>query len=258
MMNEGANTAPTQNVGTEVVSQEQPSNVSVSASKVENTDIKSAETTSTEEKILKQSEVDKIVAHEKQRAAEKAKREALQEIEQKNFQAAQYQQQQIQSGAVDGNAPLTRNDLLKMQQEQQALAQKHAVEEINSVFVQKIDSIKNADPTFEKEVLANLPGSFDMRVRHALNGLDNASDVMREFANHPSKYNDVVAGLNSENPAWGFNVLYKLSNSIKVNKEALSKPVAKAPLDQIIPSPTGKDSGKMTKEQMRKDPKYRW
>jgi ABC-type transporter MlaC component len=205
-----------------------------------------------EEKVLTQTEVNKIVAREKREAREKA----LQEIEQKSLSVMQNHQNQINSGQIDGNKPLTFNDIVKIQQENAQKAQEAFVAEVQNTFVQKLDSFKNEDPNFVKEVLANIPADINLAVVQGLNGLDNAADVLREMANHPVKYENIqVAARN--NPQWGLRELYKLSNSIKANKEALKQPKAEPPLSQIKQSPTGKDSGKLTIQELRRLPQYR-
>ncbi len=195
---------------------------------------------SSSEKMIPQSQVDKIVQTAKLSAAEKARRETEEQYKQ-HFSS---QQNANQDNA--GNIPANLEDAFrsyskKMQQEQAHLArqqeeqmQMQKAQEIASQFVSKLNKAKSKyedyNEVFEDLELVNIPGTVQFA-----NELDNTEDVMYELAKDPRKLAEIES-LTRLSAGKAKKELQKISASIKQNQQAASSKKASAPLSHVSQS----------------------
>jgi len=197
-----------------------------------------------QEKLLKQSEVNEIVGFVRKEAAERARREALAEL----------QKTQTVNNDRDLNSVDLNDDRIRkiISEENERAANQAVANKIAMEFTQKMISAKNKYPDFEEVVtqldLPNVP-----EIVHWTNSLDNTADVMYDIAKNPSKFANVLM-LAQRAPHLAQAELQRLSSSIKKNQEAQAQAQPKEPLSQINPSSAGMDNGKMSLSDLKKAP----
>jgi hypothetical protein len=209
-----------------------------------------------EEKLLPQSEVNEIVGKAKREAAEKAKRDAFLELQKAT--AANSPNIAPQVGIpINGqaaNAPqLTQEQIIAIaDQRAQIQAQQQARNfidgQIASEFMAKINLAKQKIPDFDKNVYDKLGlGKVPIPLINVFNTVDNPGEVLKEMADNPSKFSDVMNAYvwNPENPELARTVILRISESIKQNEAAKATPQAPEPLSQVKPSTTGTDNGSL-------------
>jgi len=197
-----------------------------------------------QEKMIPQSQVNKIAAREAKQAAEKARRELAAEYEQRNVQ------QQV------AETPVTPNmgGMIQMTPEQferqlYAAAQKMSTQSVANKMAQDFESKINAeiesDPDF-----GDLYDSLNITAHPELviwmNGMDNSAKVVKDLAQNPTKFANILMLAKSGMGQLAERELKKLSESIKTNMAAQSQSLAKPPLDQLSPSNIGADNGEMS------------
>jgi hypothetical protein len=196
--------------------------------------------TPSEEKLLKQSEVNKVVGGAKAEAYERGRREAL------AIAKAQADKEAVKPIVADKKVTLSEDELYKLvESHSEDLAARKRANEVASQFVGKMQAGMQKHKDFESVVgvldIPNLPGTM---IDFA-NSMDNTADVMYELGKNPSKFASVLM-LSHSNPGMAKKEFEKLSNSIKRNQEALeneAKTKVNEPLNQIKPSIAGTDSG---------------
>jgi hypothetical protein len=184
------------------------------------------------EKMVPQSEVDKVAGSVRKEGYEKGRREALAEL-----QAAQVQAQ--------SHGGLTPEEVRKIaieatQAQQQDAANLAVAQKIIGEVTTKLNAGYQKFSDFEP-VVKTLKLNESPLLFKALNAVDNADEVayeiakssrkrllMKQASRSPADYDDLVEEIRN------------ISESIKTNKTALSnaKPV-KQPLGQVKPSSTG-------------------
>ena len=200
-----------------------------------------------EEKVLKQSEVNELVGRVKHEAYAKGLREA-------QMQAAPAQQPQ--AGSMGGMPQITEDHVRQMiADEAQKQTHMAAVHNTLSNFVQQMGAGKGKYSDFD-ETVANL-GDFK-NIPHVVQlatDTGHAEDVMYELGRNPGKVASLTT-LAYINPHLAKVEMKKLSDSIKSNQEAAKTPSADEPLSQSKPSTTvGSDNGSYSVRDFRK--KYR-
>lgn len=194
--------------------------------------------TTEQEKMIPQSQVNKLMARQKREAEERTRRE--------------YEQRQQSAAMAQNNTPLTAQQTYELVQ-RQFLTQK--AQEIEQQFRQKIDAATYSDPEF-----ADLYDSLNLENNPSLgplvmwaNEMDNTADVLKEIAKNPAKFANILMLLQSA-PALAKREMAALSSSIKTNREALKQKQAKPPLEQLKPSTTVTSSGnkKWTVSELRR------
>jgi hypothetical protein len=214
------------------------------------------------EKMLSQSEVDKLVGKLKHESYEKGLRDAqlktqadqlaLSQIERNNSNYSEKESQEhVTDVTTDG---LKSNDQIRqlIREESEKQTQLAIAQRVANEFVQKISAAKDSnkyDDFEEKITQLNLP-SIPHIVGWA-NSLDNTADVLYDIAKDPVKYANVLM-LSQTAPHLAVAQLQKLSNSIKENEIAAKQPTAAEPLSQLKPSTTGTNSGTMSVQDLRK------
>lgn len=196
------------------------------------------------EKMISQSEVDKLVVGVKKGAYEKAERDMM----------AERQKQSADQPSQDAVSP---DNIRKMiNEEAKKMAEIHRGQGIINDFSQKILDGKEQYEDYE-EVVAPLrlaetmdEGTFASFIRNA-NDIPNPADMLYEIGKNPSKLGELTRTL-KETPHLAPQVFKRLSDSIIANKEAVSAKKVKEPLSQVENSYTGIDSGDGTVSDYRK------
>lgn len=199
------------------------------------------------ERMVPQSEVDKVVGAVKHSAYEKAKQELMMQ-QQANPQGAQLEAQGALSKEAIEAMILEKTQALQMQQARQLEA-----ERVVGEFVSKMDMGKTEYEDFEDTVkdvdFSEIPGIVKLS-----NEMPNTHDIWYELAKNPYKIGNLELLL-SKSPALARKEMMRLSASIEENKKARSQVSAREPLSQMKPSSnTSVDSSKMTLADMKRQP----
>lgn len=197
------------------------------------------------EKMVPQSQVNKIVAREKRLEREKAMREVQSQMERQQLA-------QTPPANLEPLGQMTHADLQRhIQKAAYDMSQRAVVDRIASEFQSKISTAVEADPEF-----ADAFGKLNIENHGELvlwtNSLDNTAEVLKDLAKNPAKLSNVLMLAKS-----GFNdlaqeELKKLSTSIKMNEAAKKQPKAPEPLNQLKPSMVAGNSGEMSVSDFRK------
>ncbi|NTU69252.1 hypothetical protein HGB13_00265 [bacterium] len=196
-----------------------------------------------QEKLLKQSEVNEIVGAVRKEAAERARREALTELQQQNKNDVN----SLQRINVDDERVRRL-----IAEENEKAANKAVANKIAMEFTQKLIAAKDKYQDFEQTVAQIDLLSIPEIVRWT-NSLDNTAEVIYDIAKNPSKFANILM-LQQHSPHFALSELQKLSTSIKKNQEAQSMAQPKEPLSQVNPSSAGIDNGKMSLRDLKKAP----
>lgn len=202
------------------------------------------------EKMLAQSEVDRIVYGNKMEAHERGKREGL----------AEARATADLPGKVDpqtDQVTLSKAELKQLVEDTATeQSQKEQADRVVRQFVGKLQlgmqKYSDFDETVSKLNIVNLPPALIDLVT----SLDNTADVVYELAKNPSKFSSVLNLCNTSLPL-AYDELTRLSDSIKKNHDAANQSQAKPnePLDQAKPSNVGTDNDKnMSVSELRKQP----
>lgn len=210
------------------------------------------------EKMLSQSDVNKIVGRTRQEERERMEREFArrQQGQQNSATSSASPQAQTVQQSQQGIGGMPAVDEDRVRQLYREEAERHAYEAMNNRvandFVSKIDSAKNKYQDFDQVTedlkIMNLP----MNYVHIFNEFDNAGDMLYDLGKNPEKLGPIVPLF--YDPVLAKKALRKLSESIKANEAALQHKPANQPLSQVTASPTGVDSGKSTISDLRKQP----
>lgn len=197
-----------------------------------------------QEKMIPQSQVNKIAAREARQAAEKARNEVRQEYERTQVQkAGESQQPASQMGGIPQISP--------EQLEQHIMAAAHRMstqmtaDKMAKDFESKIQAEIEADPDFG-DMYDSLNIAQHPELVIWMNGMDNSAKVVKDLAQNPAKFANILMLAKSGMPQLAQKELSKLHDSIKTNQAALAQPKAKEPLDQLSPSSVGVGSGEMS------------
>ncbi len=209
-----------------------------------------------QEKTLTQSQVNAIVQREKERAAEKARREAEEVYKQQLAQAGQQVSQSQRSGASEVDADTIYQQVQqRFMQEMQQRQQEAEMQNVANKYLQQMQGGKDAYPDFH-EVTADFDPTEFPQLVYLVAGLDNAADVIYDLSKNPAKLAtmDLLA---SRAPKKAQAELLKLATSIKDNRQAAKDAEnqdVNAPLDRLQPTRIGTGNGKMSIADLRNQP----
>lgn len=209
--------------------------------------------------VFNRIQVADVVKREKQKAFEKGRLAAMQEL-----QAQQQQQQPMeQGGSLGGMSQMSQEDIQRMIQEeatratqahiQSQLAELKQQQMVNS-FVQKMQVAEQQYPGLEQEL--NQLNYSDPRI-HAfigmVNDFENTGEIMKEVLDNPYKLSQILSDIQDQ-PYLAQKNLQKLSASIKQNQQAKAEEAqARDPYSQLKPSTSaGMDNGSMSVADYRK------
>lgn len=194
-----------------------------------------------QEKMIPASHVSKIAAREAKQAAEKARQEAWADFQRQQMKP---EQQETEPASSMGGMP---NIPPEMFQEQLIQAARHlsvqmSADQMAKDFESKIEAEIHSDPDF-----GDLYDSLNINQHPELviwmNGMDNSAKVVKDLAQNPAKFANILMLAKSGLGSLAKNELVKLSESIKVNQAAQAQPKVKEPLDQLSPSNVGVGNG---------------
>lgn len=206
------------------------------------------------EKMLTQSEVNKLMGQvrveTRNQTYNKARKEIMSELQQQVQPAPQEQaQERPQSNNMGGMPQMSLDQVRQMISEetskhtqaqtekQQQDAHRAQMSKLAASFIQKMDAGKSKYPDFENQIAAlNLPSIPE--IVHLAEGVDNTADVMWEFKENPHKIGHLLS-LYARNPALAQQSMNQLSASIKHNDAAKNMSMPGDPLQPIQGSQTG-------------------
>lgn len=200
-----------------------------------------------QEKMIPQSQVSKIAAREARQAAEKARNEMRSEYERAQVPKVEAPAQQM------GGMPQFSQEQLEQHIMTAAhrMSTKMTADKMAQDFESKIKAEIEADPDF-----GDLYDSLNIAQHPELviwmNGMDNSAKVVKDLANNPAKFANILMLAKSGMSQLAQKELHKLHDSIKTNQAALAQPKAKEPLDQLSPSSVGVGSGEMSVSDFQK------
>jgi hypothetical protein len=206
-----------------------------------------------------QIQMNDVVKREREKAFEKGRKAAMQEL-----QAQQQQQMQQPEGqSLGGMQQFSQADIERMIQEQATratqehiqtqLAEMKQQQMVNS-FVQKMQVAEQQYPGLEQEL--NQLNYSDPRI-HAfigmVNDFENTGEIMKEVLDNPYKLSQILSDIQDQ-PYLAQKNLQKLSASIKQNMAAKQEEAqARDPYSQLKPSTSaGMDNGNMSVSDFRK------
>lgn len=208
------------------------------------------------EKMLPQTEVDKLVIREKYKAAQEAKREAEAEY-QRQLEAIQQQSAQQKQRNQEVPREVDADALYQQVQERfnKEMQERQLQQEMSTVannYLSKMKLGKDAYHDFDDITKDFDPTAFP-QLTYLVSGLENAGDIVYELAKNPSKL-VTLDTLAQRAPKQAQAELLKLSASIKDNqtasREAGNNQVS-APLDQLQPSRISGSNGKKSIQDLR-------
>lgn len=196
------------------------------------------------EKLLKQSDVNNLVGSAKQKGFEKGYQQAAAEMAQR-----QSTQQNVQQPPVNPTSDIetkiaqgVQKHLDKARQDAIDGERLHAANQMVARVIPKLEEAKGRysdfDDVINKVDYANKAPSAVWLA----DAVDNSGDVLYDLAKNPIKLANIEA-LNKINPSLALSEVKKLSDSIKQNQVAASKPTPPEPLSRVKPSNIGVDGG---------------
>jgi hypothetical protein len=209
----------------------------------ENQEPVNPETQAMSEKMLPQSQVNKIAAQARSEGVERARKEY----------EAKLAESQSSMGGISQMSPE------HLQQMIAEAAQKHVDQQARMMtanklvheFTSKVTAGSAQYPDFEEKVSQLRLDKNPLLVVLA-NSADNTAGVLYDLANHPHKIGNILALAN--NPATEHLAqleIMRLSKSIKDNEDAQKQAMPADPLSQLKPSTLGKDNGVMSVKDLR-------
>lgn len=209
-----------------------------------------------EEKLLPQSEVNKLVGRAKAEAEAKALKIAEAEYLRKLEEINKSQQTQNNEVPRDVNADAIYQQVQERFNQEMMQRQMHErMSQVVKNYDSKIASAKSSYSDFDDVTKAFEPGAFPQLV-YLVSGIDNGGDIIYEIAKNPSKL-VMLDALAQRNPDLAHVELMKLSKSISDNKLAQQEMSgnAQAPLDRLQPSRISTGSnGKMSIADLKAQP----
>lgn len=205
--------------------------------------------------IYNKHQVADVVKRERERALEKGKRMALEELAQQQAQQApqapaqpaQQPQQPQQSPSLGGMPQVSQDDIRRMIAEQapqymQQHLQQQATQRQADGFVQKMKAAEAKYPGLEAK-LEKLDWTHMGPVIRLIDGASNPGDIMKELVDNPMKMGNLLTLAHTQ-PGMAEEAVKDLSNSIAQNQAALAQDKeASEPLGLITPSNVGSDTG---------------
>lgn len=203
------------------------------------------------EKMIPQSQVNKIASREAHQAAERAKREAYAEFDrrQQSQQPDSQHQQPSSLGGIQQHDPEQIRQLIR--EEAYKLSNQAMADKIARNFESKMDVARSKYADFDEKFSAlNIEQHPELVLM--TQDLDNVADVMYDIASNPEKVAQVMMLARSDFPQLARQKLHSLAASIAANEAAKKIPDAPEPLGQVKPSNIGADNGDMSVSDFRK------
>lgn len=194
------------------------------------------------EKMIPQSQVNRIAAREAREAAEKVRAE----YEAKYGQSQQSQSQQPNQPANIGGMIQISPEQLRQEIHRAArdMSVESQAQEIERNWKSTMNAEMDRDPEFA-QAYQDLDIESNPGLLLEIYGMDNKVAVMKDLANNPSKYANILYLAGQNKGALAKKELDRLSASIKANEQAQKQPKVDAPLGHLKPSNIGTDNGEM-------------
>lgn len=214
---------------------------------------------SPQEKMLPQSQVDKLIKTAKLAEAEKVRKEFMQSNNDSGIQAATQATQTQENSGFDQQKlqKLVQDELTKKAQEYQKQQEYHQHINFANNFAAKIEASKIKHPEIEK-VFGDLNLANNPSLLRSLDTVDNLGDVLMDLHQNPDAFAKINL-LAEKAPAMAHNALNKLSASIKANesaKQQAEQNKVPSPLSQVNASMANADTGKASFSDLQR--KYRF
>jgi hypothetical protein len=207
--------------------------------------------------IYNKHQVADVVKRERQKALEKGKRMALEELQAQQVEAPQQAQQaqqppqqqpmQQQNQSLGGMPQVSPEDVKRMiaehapQHMQQHIMQQATQRQADG-FVQKMKAAEVKYPGLEAK-LEKLDWTHMGPVIKLIDAASNPGDIMKELVDNPMKMGNLLTLAHTQ-PGMAQDALSELSNSIAQNQAALAQDKqASEPLGLLTPSNVGSDTG---------------
>lgn len=181
-----------------------------------------------QEKLFNQQQVSDVVRRERERAYEKAKREAMDEARQAGVSSG-LTPEQIRQMAIEAASGAIR----EQKQKQAEADQLQQMNQVVGSFVNKIEASSERYPNL-KEKLRELDFESFAPIVALATDLENTADIINHLVDDPMKMSSLLTLLDRQ-PQMAAKAVYELSNSLKNNEAALAKNLEKAnaPFDTI-------------------------
>ena len=216
----------------------------------------------TSEKTFTQEEVNRIVGSRAKDAAEKARREALAELESRHNQSSSATV--IDEESIIRRAQERATEALRAEQAERARQQSEAQRQAEAENFTKDYFGKLTDSSVKEryEDADDVLGGFNHGAYPHLimlaNQEGNTADLMYHFANDPLKAAQFEQTARTD-PIGATKALKRLASDIDQNiKAKQSTKKAQPPLSRMTPSSIGADNGPMTTNDWKKHPVCRW
>ncbi len=188
------------------------------------------------EKTYTQPQVNAIAAKEARKAAEQAEARLRAEMSHTN--------QSQTAPSVGGIQQMTPEQIQQLiRQEAFNMSREHQAKQIEDNWISSMEAEKQADPEF-----ADLYEALNIEAQPgliiAMQGMDNKAKVVKDLAQNPAKYSNILMLANGGAFKLAERELQTLSKSIQANEAAKQTPKADAPLSQVKSSNIGGDDGK--------------
>lgn len=205
-----------------------------------------------EEKMIPQSQVNKLVGSARSAGAEKARKDAMLQAQQQEAPVNPSlntgfggMPAQVDEGKIADNVFERMQGQWDTQQKEQVLAQQQAeAEKLVQEYDAKLQDGRERITDFDQVVGQIDPKEF-LDVVLMANSMDGTADIMYELAKNPKKLGDVSAMMN-RSKSMARRMMGELGDSIKMNTDALAKKNASGvnnPLPRLSPSTAGADNG---------------
>ncbi len=237
--------------------EENINNVTQDESQIEEGQDSGSESSDKSEKMVPQSQVNKIVAREKREAEQRAIKAMEERLEQQRQLTLQQNATARDPNAKVNMSEMTQADLDRLIDERSELkanekATRAELSRFAVEFQAKIDAAIESDPEFAA-TLEDLELTKFPNLAFVVNRMDNAADVLKDIAKNPYKFANVLSLLNSGSVKMAEKEIRRLSDSIKQNQQAKSQPKNPAPLSQTKPSNAITGGGKKSVSDLRLD-----
>jgi len=210
------------------------------------------------EKMIPQSQVNRIVGERAREAAERATRDA----------EARYQSQPQSMGGMPQMSEHQIKELISQESEKKSrelydqqvrIAQQHQANQAVQDFTSKMNNARSRLSNFD-EVFKDVDfGKYADVVGLAIQFGEHTPDIMHDLFSHPNKLSNMIA-LAGRDPNMALRAMREMQNSISQNSQASNYKSPSEPLRRISPSNAGVDSGDMNKmsvSQLRKSSAFR-
>lgn len=205
------------------------------------------------EKMLSQSEVNKVVGRAKAEAEQRTRRQLEEEYKKQlaELAAKQYDSNKKESREINADAMYQQiQERFNIEMQQKQLEQQ--LSNVANQYMAKVEAAKTGYDDFDEVTKDFDPTAFPQLI-FLLSGIEGAGDVVYELAKNPLKL-AALDRMAEKTPKLAHNELLKLAASINVNKSAKSEGQydnAPAPLDRLTSSRNTGSNGKPSIRDLR-------